>query len=163
MQEFGLIKSLPGNVWLSEACFSWVLPEQSASFLISSLNSFRGCWRAAASGGHAVVLRGQLESAFFQSAGSVHRPLFDRALGHFMVAVSRGAGKAHSQLHRRVHWRATQRARLWTTAVFLASWSRKIFLLVASSHIYSYFVTIIDLIRNCISAFFFHLFLLVGG
>ena len=43
MQEFGLIKSLPENIWLSEGQFLWVFPRaQSALFLISTLNSFQG-------------------------------------------------------------------------------------------------------------------------
>ena len=43
------------------------------------------------------------------------------------------------------------------TCLKLASWSRKIFPLVASSHIQSYIIIIIDLIWNCISAFYHRL------
>ena len=46
---------------------------------------------------------------------------------------------------------ALQVASLWTT-LLLVSWSRRIFPLVAFSHIQSYINTIIDLIWNCISA-----------
>ena len=49
-----------------------------------------------------------------------------------------------------------QVASLWTT-VLLASWSRKIFPLVASSHIQSYIITVIYLIWKCISALYHRL------
>ena len=43
MQEFGLIKSLPESLWLSEGQFFWAFPRaQSALFLISFLSSFQG-------------------------------------------------------------------------------------------------------------------------
>ena len=48
---------------------------------------------------------------------------------------------------------------LWTIAVLLASWDRKIVLLVASSHIreHYYIITITGLIWKCISAFYHRL------
>ena len=43
MQRFGLIKSLPENIWLCEGQFFWVFPRaQGALFLISTLSSFQG-------------------------------------------------------------------------------------------------------------------------
>ena len=43
MQEFGLIKSLPESLWLSEGQFFRAFPRaQSALFLISILSSFQG-------------------------------------------------------------------------------------------------------------------------
>ena len=70
-----------------------------------------------------------------------------------------GTGKTHSQVQGKFH-QATQCAAsraglvssksLWTIPVLIASWSRKIFPLIASSHIQSYTVTIIDLIWNYI-------------
>ena len=84
-----------------------------------------------------------------------------------MTILSHGAGKAHSQVCQRFHRLANLCAviglgpvnskSLWTTPVLLASWSRKIFPLVASSYIQTYIITIIDLIWNCIPAFYHRL------
>ena len=73
-----------------------------------------------------------------------------------MAIGSHDAGKAHSQVQRRFHRQATQcaikgpgpmnRKRLWTIPVLLASWARKRFPLVASSHTWCYIIIIIDLI-----------------
>ena len=81
-----------------------------------------------------------------------------------MTILSHGAGKAHSQVCQRFHRLANLCAviglgpvnskSLWTTPVLLASWSRKIFPLVASSNIESHITTIMDFIWNCISAFY---------
>ena len=95
MQEFGLIKSLPESLWLSEGQFFWAFPRaQSALFLISILSSFQGCWRWAACSGHDVI--------FVEAAGKCQLPvsrvhIFDHALGTFHAhCVPHSAGKAHS-------------------------------------------------------------------
>ena len=83
--------------------------------------------------------------------------------GDFMATVICSAGQAHPQVQGRFHWQATQCAvigtglasskSLWTMPVLLASWSRKIFPLVASSHIYYNYWSHTD----CISAFYHRL------
>ena len=81
-----------------------------------------------------------------------------------MTILSHGAGKAHSQVCQRFHRLANLCAviglgpvnskSLWTTPVLLASWSRKIFPLVASSNIESHIATIMDFIWNCIPSLY---------
>ena len=62
---------------------SGFFPEHSALFLISTLNSFRGCWRLAACSGHDVIFGEAVGHANFQSAGSLHSHICDHASGAF--------------------------------------------------------------------------------
>ena len=50
-----LIKSAPKNICLKTcpACFSRA---QNVAFLLSTLNSFKGCWRSAAAVAHDLIL-----------------------------------------------------------------------------------------------------------
>ena len=48
-------KSAPKNIYL-ETCPASFLGTQSALLLLSTLNSFRGCWRSAASVAHGLIL-----------------------------------------------------------------------------------------------------------
>ena len=146
MQEFQLITSLPENIWLSEGWFFWGFPRaQSALSLISTLNYFQGVLKVSSLHGHDVI--------FVEAAGKCHLPVsrvpswpyIQPCFGAFHGHVSRGAGKAHSQVYRRFHWWATQCAvtrpslasgkSLWTIPVLPASWSTSIIPLVLFSHI----------------------------
>ena len=147
MQEFELIKSLSENIWLSEGQFFWVFPrEKSALFFISTLNSFQGVSKVSSlQWSWYNLCRGNWSVPTSSQQGLFIAPYSTMLWGHFMAIVSHGAGKAHSQIYRRFHWQATQCSiiesglvnskSLWTILVLLASWSRKIFPLIASSHI----------------------------
>ena len=100
MQEFGLIKSLPENIWLSEGQFFWVFPRaKSALFFISTLNSFQGVskvsslqwsWCNLYRGSWKVPTSSQ-QSLFI----ATYLTMFGE---HFMALVSHGAGKAFPQI-----------------------------------------------------------------
>ena len=147
MQEFELIKSLPENNWLSEGQFFWVFPRaQSALFLISTLNSFQGVLKfISLQWSWCNLCRGSWQMPTSSQLGRFIATYLTMLWGHFMATVSHSAGKAHSQVYWRFHWQATQCAvtrpglesseSLWTIPVLLASWSRKIFPPIASSHI----------------------------
>ena len=145
MQEFGLINSLPENIWLSEGWFFWVFPRaQSALFLISTLDSFQGMLKVSSlQWSWYNLCRGNWSVPTSSQQGLFIAPYSTMLWGHFMAIVSHGAGKAHSQIYRRFHWQATQCVvtrpglasgkSLWTILVLLASWTRKTSPLVASS------------------------------
>ena len=164
MQEFGPIKSLPENIWLSEGQFFWVFPRaQSALFLISTLNSFQGMLKVSSlQWSWCNLCRSSWQVPTSSQLGPFIATYVTMFGGHFMAIVSHGARNVHSQFCQRLRRQATQCAvtgpgltsskSLWTIPVFLASWSRKMFPLVVSSHILSYIIAVIDLIWNCISA-----------
>ena len=147
MQEFGPIKSLPENIWLSEGQFFWVFPRaQSALFLISTLNSFQGVSKVSSlQWSWCNLCRGSWQVPTSSQQGPFTAIYLTMFWGDFMATVICSAGQAHPQVQGRFHWQATQCAvigtglasskSLWTMPVLLASWSRKIFPLVASSHI----------------------------
>ena len=162
-------KPLPESIWLSEGRFFWVFPRaQGALFLISTLNSFQGVLKVnSLEWSWCNLCRDSWQAPTSSQQGPFIAAYLTMFGGHFMPTVSHGAGKVHSQVSGRSHWEVTQCAiigpglasskSLWTRPVLLASWSKKIFPLVASSHILSYIITIIDLIWNCISAFYHRL------
>ena len=139
--------SLPENAWLSEGLFFQFFPEHRVPYFWSPpWTPFSGCRRSAACSGHDLILcRGkrQVPTSSWQSPFGVINLTF--VWGHFMAIVSHGARNAHSQFCQRLPRQATHCAvtgpglisskSLWTIPVFLASWSRKIFPLVAFSHI----------------------------
>ena len=147
MQEFELIKSLPENIWLSEGQFFWFYSRaQSALFLISTLNSFQGVLKVSSlQWSWCNLCRGSWQVPTSSQQGPFTAIYLTMFWGDFMATVICSAGQAHPQVQGRFHWQATQCAvigtglasskSLWTIPVLLASWSRKIFPLLASSHI----------------------------
>ena len=149
MQEFGLIKIFTWKhltIWRPEFFWFVFCFSQSTGRLIFCLHPellSRGSWRSASCSGPDLI--------FVEAAGkgqlSVSRApsCLTMFWGHFMVIVSHGVGKAHSQIWQIFHWQATQcvvtrpdlvsSKSLWTIPVLLTSWYRKIFPLVTSSHI----------------------------
>ena len=114
---------------------------QSTECLISDLHP-ELLSRSAACSGHDII--------FVETAGKCQLPvsrvhIFDHALGAFHAHCAPQCWEGSFQVRWRFHWLATQGAvigpglvsskSLWTIPVLLASWSRKIFPLVASSHI----------------------------
>ena len=144
--QFGLIKSLPENIWWSEGRFFWVFPRaQSALFLISTMNSFQGVLKVSSlQWSWCNLCRGSWQVPTSSQQGPFTAIYLTMFWGDFMATVICSAGQAHPQVQGRFHWQATQCAvigtglasskSLWTIPVLLASWSRKIFPLVASSY-----------------------------
>ena len=98
MQEFGVIKSLPENIWLSEGWFFWAFPRaQSALFLISMLNSFQGVLTVSSLQWSLCNLwRGSWQVPTSSQQDPFIATYLTTFGGHFMAIVSHGAGKAHS-------------------------------------------------------------------
>lgn len=106
-----------------------IFPEHkvSAWFLLSVLNSFRGC-----EGQRFNLCRGSSE-CWFSVGRAPSQPQVDHGLGSVAI-LSHGARNAYSQVCQRFHSWATQCAvsgpgpmsskSLWTTPTLLASWSR---------------------------------------
>ena len=147
MQEFALIKTFTQKIWPSEGQFFWVFPRaHSALFLISTLNFFQGVLKVnSLQWSWCNLCRDNWQAPISSQQDPFIATYLTTFGGHFMAIVSHGAGKTHSQVSGRSHWEATQCAvigpdlasskSLWTIPVLLASWSMRIFPLVASSHI----------------------------
>ena len=106
--------------------------------------------------------------AKFQSVGPLYNHIFDHVLGAFQGLCIPWCWEGScwesnkDSIDRPLQCVVTRPGlesskSLWTIPVLLASWSRKIFPLVASSHIQIYIITIIDLIWKYISTFYHRL------
>ena len=97
MQEFGLIKSLPESLWLSEGQFFWAFPRaQSALFLISILNSFQGVLKVSRLQWWYNLYRGNWQVPISSQQGPFIATYLTMLWVCFMPIVLCSAGKAHS-------------------------------------------------------------------
>ena len=85
--------------------FFWVLPgAQSALFLTSALNSFQELLKVSSLQWSCCNLcRGSWQVPTSSQQGPYMATYLTMLWGHFMAVVSRGAGKAHSQVYQRFH------------------------------------------------------------